>query len=58
VCLLDAMREVVPAARFYQALSSEVIGTPREVPQTELTPFGPTSPYGAAKCYGHFLTVA
>ena len=58
VRLLEAMREVVPEARFYQASSSEVFGTPREVPQTELTPFGPTSPYGAAKCYGHFLTVA
>jgi GDPmannose 4,6-dehydratase len=58
VRLLDAMREVVPEARFCQASSSEVFGTPREVPQTELTSFGPTSPYGAAKCYGHFLTVA
>jgi GDPmannose 4,6-dehydratase len=49
VCLLDAMRELVPEARFYQASSYEVFGTPREVPQTELTPFGPASPYGAAK---------
>jgi len=58
VRLLEAMREVVPEARFYQASSSEMFGIPREVPQTEVTPFGPTSPYGAAKCYGHFLTVA
>jgi GDPmannose 4,6-dehydratase len=58
VRLLEGMREVVPEARFYQASSSEVFGHPREVPQTETTPFGPTSPYGAAKCYGHFLTVA
>jgi GDPmannose 4,6-dehydratase len=41
VRLLEAMREVVPEACFYQASSSEVFGTPHEVPQTELTPFGP-----------------
>jgi GDPmannose 4,6-dehydratase len=58
VRLLEAMREVVPEARFYQASSSEVFGDPREVPQTEATPLSPTSPYGAAKAYGHFVTVA
>jgi GDPmannose 4,6-dehydratase len=55
--LLEAMREVCPEARFYQASSSEMFGRVREVPQTELTPFYPRSPYGVAKAYGHFITV-
>jgi GDPmannose 4,6-dehydratase len=55
--LLEAMREASPEARFYQASSSEMFGKVREVPQTELTPFYPRSPYGVAKCYGHFITV-
>jgi GDPmannose 4,6-dehydratase len=55
--ILEAMREVVPSARFYQASSSEMFGQVREVPQTETTPFYPRSPYGVAKCYGHFITV-
>jgi GDPmannose 4,6-dehydratase len=55
--LLEAMREACPDARFYQASSSEMFGKVREVPQTELTPFYPRSPYGVAKCYGHFITV-
>jgi GDPmannose 4,6-dehydratase len=55
--LLEAMREVCPDARFYQASSSEMFGKVREVPQTELTPFYPRSPYGVAKAYGHFITV-
>jgi GDPmannose 4,6-dehydratase len=55
--ILEAMREVVPEARFYQASSSEMFGQVREVPQKETTPFYPRSPYGVAKCYGHFITV-
>jgi len=55
--LLEAMREVCPEARFYQASSSEMFGKVREVPQTERTPFYPRSPYGVAKAYGHFITV-
>ncbi|HSZ70406.1 MAG TPA: GDP-mannose 4,6-dehydratase [Solirubrobacteraceae bacterium] len=55
--MLEAMREVCPQARFYQASSSEMYGKVREVPQTELTPFYPRSPYGVAKAYGHFITV-
>jgi GDPmannose 4,6-dehydratase len=55
--MLEAMREVSPEARFYQASSSEMFGKVREVPQTEATPFYPRSPYGVAKCYGHFITV-
>ena len=49
--------EVCPEARFYQASSSEMFGKVREVPQSELTPFYPRSPYGVAKAYGHFITV-
>jgi GDPmannose 4,6-dehydratase len=55
--MLEAMREVVPEARFYQASSSEMFGKVREVPQNESTPFYPRSPYGVAKVYGHFITV-
>jgi GDPmannose 4,6-dehydratase len=55
--MLEAMREVCPEARFYQASSSEMFGKVREVPQTEQTPFYPRSPYGVAKAYGHFITV-
>ena len=55
--MLEAMHETCPEARFYQASSSEMYGMAREVPQTEGTPFYPRSPYGAAKAYGHFITV-
>lgn len=55
--MLEAMREVCPEARFYQASSSEMFGKVRESPQNELTPFYPRSPYGVAKSYGHFITV-
>src|SRR5581483_7858938 len=55
--LLEAMREVCPEARFYQASSSEMFGKVLETPQTERTPFYPRSPYGVAKAYGHFITV-
>lgn len=55
--VLDAVRTVNPAIRFYQASSSEMFGKVREVPQTEATPFYPRSPYGVAKVYGHWITV-
>jgi len=55
--MLEAMRHVCPKSKFYQASSSEMFGKVREVPQTELTPFHPRSPYGAAKAYGHYITV-
>ena len=54
--LLEAIRVVNPKIRFYQASSSEMFGKVRETPQTELTPFHPRSPYGVAKCYGHYIT--
>ena len=43
--------------RFYQASSSEMYGNARETPQRETTPFYPRSPYGAAKAFGHYITV-
>src|SRR5215813_10597107 len=55
--LLDAIRQMCPSARFYQASSSEMFGKVRETPQRESTPFYPRSPYGVAKVYGHYLTV-
>jgi GDPmannose 4,6-dehydratase len=55
--MLDALRQVCPSARFYQASSSEMFGKVRETPQSEDTPFYPRSPYGVAKVYGHYLTV-
>jgi GDPmannose 4,6-dehydratase len=55
--LLDAIRIVDPAIRFYQASSSEMFGKVVEVPQKESTPFYPRSPYGVAKVYGHWITV-
>jgi len=55
--MLEAIRSVDPEMRFYQASSSEMFGKVREVPQTEMTPFHPRSPYGVAKVYGHHITV-
>ncbi len=55
--LLDGVRTVNPDIRFYQASSSEMFGKVLEVPQSEETPFYPRSPYGAAKVYGHWITV-
>ncbi|MFN2137175.1 MAG: GDP-mannose 4,6-dehydratase [Candidatus Promineifilaceae bacterium] len=55
--MLDAIRFVDPHIRFYQASSSEMFGKVVEVPQTEMTPFYPRSPYGVAKVYGHWITV-
>lgn len=55
--MLEAVRRVCPGSKFYQASSSEMFGKVREVPQTELTPFYPRSPYGVAKVFGHYITV-
>jgi GDPmannose 4,6-dehydratase len=55
--MLDAIRRVDSAIRFYQASSSEMFGKVREVPQTELTPFYPRSPYGVSKVFAHYITV-
>jgi GDPmannose 4,6-dehydratase len=55
--LLEAVRQVNARIRLYQASSSEMYGKVREVPQTELTPFHPRSPYGVSKVFGHYITV-
>ena len=55
--VLEAIRHVDPSIRLYQASSSEMYGKVREVPQTELTPFYPRSPYGVSKVFGHYITV-
>ncbi len=55
--ILDAVRIADRSIRFYQASSSEMFGKVQEVPQRESTPFYPRSPYGAAKVYGHWITV-
>ena len=55
--VLEAVRQVDPSIRVYQASSSEMYGRVREVPQTELTPFYPRSPYGVSKVFGHYITV-
>ncbi|MBW5448366.1 GDP-mannose 4,6-dehydratase [Cohnella sp. CFH 77786] len=55
--MLEAVRMACPSARFYQASSSEMFGKVMETPQRETTPFYPRSPYGAAKVFGHWITV-
>ena len=55
--VLEAIRQVDTGIRIYQASSSEMYGRVREVPQTELTPFYPRSPYGVSKVFGHYITV-
>jgi GDPmannose 4,6-dehydratase len=55
--VLEAIRHVNPKIRLYQASSSEMFGKVREVPQTELTPFYPRSPYGVSKVFAHYITV-
>jgi GDPmannose 4,6-dehydratase len=55
--MLDAIRHVDASIRFYQASSSEMFGKVREVPQTEMTPFYPRSPYGVSKVFAHYITV-
>ncbi|CUQ68086.1 GDP-mannose 4,6-dehydratase [Candidatus Nitrospira inopinata] len=57
VRLLEAIRESGLRPKFYQASSSEMFGKVQEIPQRETTPFYPRSPYGAAKLYGHWITV-
>ena len=55
--VLEAIRQVDTSIRMYQASSSEMFGKVREVPQTELTPFYPRSPYGVSKVFAHYITV-
>ena len=55
--VLEAIRQRHPAARFYQASTSEMFGLVRAPVQNESTPFYPRSPYGVAKLYAHWITV-
>ncbi len=55
--VLEAVRVVDPKIRIYQASSSEMYGKVREIPQTEMTPFYPRSPYGVSKVFAHYITV-
>jgi GDPmannose 4,6-dehydratase len=55
--VLEAVRHVDPSIRLYQASSSEMYGKVRQIPQTELTPFYPRSPYGVSKVFAHYITV-
>ncbi len=57
VRILDTLRTLRPDCRFYQASTSEMFGLVQEVPQTETTRLYPRSPYGAAKVYGHYITM-
>jgi GDPmannose 4,6-dehydratase len=55
--VLEAIRQVNPQIKFYQASSSEMFGKAQTAPQNEKTPFYPRSPYGISKCFGHWATV-
>jgi len=55
--VLEAIRQVDPSIRMYQASSSEMFGKVRQVPQNEDTPFYPRSPYGVSKVFAHYITV-
>ncbi len=55
--LLEAIRKSSPKSKFYQASTSELFGKVREIPQTEMTPFHPRSPYGVAKLYAYWIVV-
>jgi len=55
--VLEAIRQVDPKIHLYQASSSEMFGKVREVPQNELTPFYPRSPYGVSKVFAHYITI-
>lgn len=55
--MLEAMRQIKPKAKFYQASSSEMFGMAKETPQSEKTTFHPRSPYGVGKVYGHWITI-
>jgi len=55
--ILEAIRDVCPDTRFYQASTSEMFGKVQAIPQSETTPFYPRSPYGVAKLFAHWMTV-
>ena len=55
--ILEALRQVRPEARFYQASTSEMFGKIQEPMQSEKTPFYPRSPYGVSKLFAHWMTI-
>ena len=55
--ILEAVRQVCPDAKFYQASTSELFGKAQETIQSETTPFYPRSPYGVAKLFAHWSTI-
>jgi len=55
--ILEAIRNVNPAIKFYQAATSELFGKVQETPQTEKTPFYPRSPYGISKLFAYWTTI-
>ena len=55
--ILEAVRQVCPEAKFYQASTSELFGKAQETIQSETTPFYPRSPYGVAKLFAHWSTI-
>jgi GDPmannose 4,6-dehydratase len=55
--ILEAIRNIKPDAKFYQASTSELFGKVQKIPQKETTPFYLRSPYGVAKLYAHWITI-
>ena len=55
--ILEALRQVRPEARFYQASTSEMFGKIQEPMQSEKTTFYPRSPYGVSKLFAHWMTI-
>ncbi len=55
--MLEAVRQINPKIKFYQASSSEMFGKVKTFPQNENSPFYPRSPYGIAKLYAHWITI-
>ncbi|MEI7814785.1 MAG: GDP-mannose 4,6-dehydratase [Coriobacteriia bacterium] len=53
--MLEAMRQLAPDARFFQASSAEMFGNAAEMPQRETTPLHPRSPYAASKTYAFHI---
>jgi len=54
--VLEAIRQINPEIKFYQASTSELYGNGNSDSQNENTPFKPTSPYAVAKLYGYWIT--
>ena len=55
--ILEAIRQVSPKSKFYQASTSEMFGKIQEPVQSEKTPFYPRSPYGVSKLFAHWMTI-